>query len=288
MTVWRLENERFQVEISETGGEISHIRDKRESREWMWQPRADVWNNSATQLFPVVGRLIHEGVWSEGQFLPLPAHGFLRRQPFHRINNNSDQLVLEARSTPETWAAWPWKWRVQVHITLHDEGLTFSQHIFNDDTRPFRYSVGWHPGFALPLATETGWWVDFGEEGVNGPFPTRERTLEIKDATPLTTQFPLTSEAFQAGAVYFGGSQQRQIHIRRPDGVTVLTMETGAHDWLALWGVPGEDLLCIEPLAGTTDAPDFDGQIQHKRGFRQLMPGNKQTFDVRLRFAMDA
>lgn len=50
-------------------------------------------------------------------------------------------------------------------------------------------------------------------------------------------------------------------------------MNTGDHPWLALWSVPGNDLLCIEPLDGTTDAPDFNGQLAEKRGSRWLEAG---------------
>lgn len=67
-----------------------------------------------------------------------------------------------------------------------------------------------------------------------------------------------------------------------------MTLETAEYDWLALWGVPGADLLCIEPLAGTTDAPDFDGTVEKKRGIRLLAPNQNQRFSVKLRFTVDA
>lgn len=288
MSVWQLENDRYRVAVNATGAELSSIRDKLTGREWLWQPQPGIWNNSSTQLFPVVGALVHKGFRVDGQFLPLPAHGFLRCQAFTCIEQGADHLVLEARATPETLALWPWCWRVQLQLMLHEDGLRVTQHVFNDDRQSFWYSIGLHPGFALPVASETGWHVRFGEKAVRGPFPTCNRTLVTDGQTQTTTFFPLTESSFRNGAVYFGDSRQQQVRVCAPDGTIVMTLETAKHDWLALWGVPGVDLLCIEPLAGTTDAPDFDGNAENKRGIRQLAPGQSQEFSVRLRFAVDA
>ena len=285
MTVWQLANDRYQMDVMATGGEVSRIRDQRTGREWLWQPQPGVWNNSATQLFPVVGRLIHDGIRENGLFFPLPSHGFLRYQHFERIEQGGNHMLLEARPTPETLAAWPWHWRFQLQLTVHQDGVSISQRVFNDDTRPFWFSLGWHPGFSLPVVTQPGWSVQFGDRAVRGPFLTSNRTLITEGQTQTTTLFPLTNESFRAGAVYFGNC--RQVRVCSPEGRAVITLDISEYDWLALWSVPGANLLCIEPLAGTTDAPDFDGEIEQKRGIRKLMPGQQQTFALKLCLMMD-
>lgn len=288
MDVWTIGNERFQVSLNARGGELSSLRDKQTGREWLWQPQPDVWNNSATQLFPVVGGLVQGGIRVNGHFLALAPHGFLRHQTFSCLRKGSNHLLLEARATTETMGQWPWRWRITYEVTLETDGISVSQHVFNDDDRPFWYSIGWHPGFALPVASQPGWRVEFADTPVRGPFFTRDRTLEIDGQAQTTQAFSLEASSFREGAVYFGNCQQRQIGIRNPEGIVVMSLETGAQDWLALWGVAGADLLCIEPLAGTTDAPGFKGDIVNKRGIRQLMPGHSEAFGIRLRFAVDA
>lgn len=285
---WLLENSHFRAQVSPTGGELSALWDKRKGKHLLWQPDKGIWNNSATQLFPVVGRLIHEGLWQGQRFLPLPAHGFLRHQVFRCLDAQDDQLLLEACETEATLACWPWRWRVQLAVKLLDDGIRISQTVCNPDETAFHYSLGWHPGFALPVATQSGWQVRFDGESVTGPLFTRNRTLEIPENPPLSCEFPLTEHCFQDGAVYFGNCRQRRLDVCTPEGAPVLSVETGAQDWLALWGVPGADLLCIEPLAGTTDAPNFAGQMAHKRGMHRLMPGEQKTFETRIRFAVDA
>ena len=288
MSRWSLENERYHVSVRAKGGEVSSIKDKTQAREWLWQPQSGVWNNSATQLFPVIGRLIHDGVWNEGVFLPLSAHGFLRHQIFSCVKHEADQLIIEARSTAETLEFWPWKWRVQLHLKLHHDGVSVTQRVINDDSRAFRYSIGWHPGFALPVAKQPGWEVIFDKGPVNGADPTADRTLAVANTAANLQTFSLAEDTFAKGAIYFAECQNHAIAVRSPDGRNVMCLETGAQEWLALWGVPGADLLCIEPLAGTTDAPDFDGRLEEKRGVQLLEPEEAQEWSVRLRFAVDA
>ena len=287
-SVWKAENTRFQLHVAAEGGEIISLWDKRFCREWFWLPQKGIWNNSATQLFPVVGRLIHDGLWQEEHFFPLPAHGFLRQQHFACIEESVSALTLETRACESTLGVWPWHWRVVVQYELTDEGLVFSQTVTNEDETPFWFSLGWHPGFALPVAAEAGWSVRFGESGVSGPFATHDRTLVVPEVSARVARFSLGATSFNHGAVYFGECQNQDIQVCSPEGTPVLEMDTGERSWLALWGVPGADLLCIEPLAGTTDAPDFDGQVSHKRGMQQLAPGQSRTFTVRLRFPLDA
>ena len=67
---WRLENTRFRITVQAMGAELSLLWDSERQRNWMWRPLPGVWNNSATQLFPVVGQLIHNGLWQGERFFP--------------------------------------------------------------------------------------------------------------------------------------------------------------------------------------------------------------------------
>lgn len=129
MNVWQLENNRFLVVVNAAGGELSSLRDKSTGREWLWQRQPGVWNNSATQLFPVVGALIHEGLRVDNRHLPLPAHGFLRHQTFTCLEQGVNHLLLEACSTSKTLGVWPWCWRIQLRLMLHEFGVSVTQRV---------------------------------------------------------------------------------------------------------------------------------------------------------------
>jgi len=196
--------------------------------------------------------------------------------------------VLEAGANDATLALWPWRWRIEASIELTDDGLIFHQQVFNEDSEPFWFSVGWHPGFALPVAEQSGWQVKFGYKAVNGPFPTCDRTLIVPEYASPTEFFTLQDKSFSQGAIYFDNSQNQRIQVCSPEGGKVIEIETSEYSWLALWGIPGANFLCIEPLAGTTDAPDFNGQAAYKRGMQLLGSSQNRIFTVRLRFPLDA
>ena len=113
--MWTLENQRYTATVQATGGELVSLWHKQTRTERLWQPQAAVWNHTATPLFPVVGRLIHDGLWLDGEFWPLPAHGFLREQTFYCVEQTSDTLTLEACSTAQTLKLWPRRWGCGRH-----------------------------------------------------------------------------------------------------------------------------------------------------------------------------
>lgn len=285
---WQLENARFQVTINPTGAELTRLWDKYLQRNWMWQPQPGIWNNVATQLFPVVGQLIHRGLWQDERFFPLAAHGFMRHHPFRCCEQHATRLVIEACDNDSSRAVWPFAWRMRITWQLTDDGLEISWQVHNPGNERWGYSLGWHPGFALPVAREEGWFIRFSGGAPCGPFPTQQRTLIIDDDAPKVDIFPLTAQAFNAGAIYVAGMQHCQIAICSPSGEARIMLTTGDQPWLALWGVPGADLLCVEPLSGTTDAPDFDGQIAHKRGIRWLEPAQTHVHHLAMRFPADS
>ncbi len=282
---WHLENARFLMTVKANGAELSQLWDKDCQRDWIWSPQPDVWNHSATQLFPVVGRLIHNGLWQEERFFPLSAHGFLRYQAFECVEQDASRLVIEVSDSASTREAWPFAWRVRIEWALSDNGFSVVWRVMNRDRQPWGYSLGWHPGFALPVASQPGWQVRF-TRACSGPFATVERTLVIPDAPPDVTAFTLQRDSFANGAVYFNLPESARWVLCSPDGCEQIVF-SGSQPWIALWGVPGADLLCVEPLSGTTDDPLFDGQIAHKRGIQWLHPGEEHRHWVSARFPAD-
>lgn len=286
MCIWTLENARWRIAINAQGAQLCEGWDKRQQRAWLWTADPAVWNSSATQLFPVVGRLIHSGLYCDDEFWPLPAHGFLRQQRFRLVEQRDQTLTLCCEDNDATRAIWPFRWRMTIRWQLSDAGVTVSWRVENLDHRVFPFALGWHPGFALPVASEPGWSVRF-QRPVSGPFFTRDRTLDIPDSPPETTTFALAADAFAQGAVYFGDMADCGVAVVSPQGERVLHLHSPQTPWLALWGVPGADLLCIEPLTGTTDDPAFNGDVYHKRGMRWLAPGEAYHQQLSVTLAED-
>ncbi|TKI03957.1 aldose epimerase family protein [Martelella alba] len=288
MTILTLDNRMLTLSVRLQGAEMCGLTENAagRSRHWLWRPGETGWQSSAPILFPIVGQLRHNGVYYAGQFWPLPAHGFLRRQPFTLVEQRKDRLRLCCSDSEETRRLWPFRWGLLVAFKLYDRQVCVTYRLTNRGDTPLWFSLGSHPGFALPIHRYPGWKIGFHSPACRGPWPTYRRTLAIAaDAdTPRVSELPLSDETFRNGALYFSRAEQQRLDIIDPRGHTALRFNTGDHPWLALWSQPGADLLCIEPLFGTTDAPDANGQLQHKRGIQQLSAGD--TFYCRYSFTV--
>ncbi|WP_312982270.1 hypothetical protein [Atlantibacter sp.] len=279
---WTLENPRWRMAVSSQGAEMRLLTEKTAAREWLWTPDDKTWKSTAPLLFPVIGRLIHEGLWDDMKFYPLPAHGFLRHQTFSLLQHSPTTLRLISRATEQTLNVWPFLFSVQVDYQLLETGVRITWRVTNQDGKPLCFALGYHPGFALPVANEPGWRVTFDDADVTGPFYTHNRTLSLAQNAGVVREFALMPETFCNGAVYFAECQGSRVSVVSPEGRTVLQCRLTNQPWIALWGVPGADLLCIEPLSGTTDAPDASGQQRDKRGMQWLAAGAvyQQQLDI--------
>lgn len=244
--------------------------------ERLWQPRPDVWSSVSPLLFPVVGRLRHGGLMIGDMVYPLDAHGFARRRRFRLLGLDDRSVTLVDDDDAETRALWPFAYQIQVVHRVTPLGFASTFQVANRGDVPLGFSLGAHPGFALPIVSRPGWAVRFSGEGCTGPHPTRDRLLEVT-AAPVCRSIALEAEAFRDGAVYFGAAAGRTVSVITPTGGEAMTLTLGGQSWLALWSVPGADLLCLEPLHGTTDAPDASGRLTDKRGILWLAPGKTWT-----------
>ncbi|KMK81440.1 aldose epimerase family protein [Pectobacterium brasiliense] len=286
MNTLTLSNTQLTLQVHPNGAEMRSLTDAQ--REWLWQPGDTGWQSTAPLLFPVVGQLVHQGVYHYGKHWPLPAHGFLRHQRFTVVEQRQEALHLRCHDTPETLAMWPFRWQLDVQYELHDRRVAVRYRLVNTDDNTQWFSLGSHPGFAIPIGQESDWHVHFSPARCRGPWPTHQRTLTVNDVAPapIADVLPLTSETFANGALYFSHAEQQIIDVISPSGTSLIQLCTDMHPWLALWSEPGADLLCIEPLFGTTDAPDFTGELRHKRGIVALQSGER--FECSFNFTVNA
>ena len=72
-----IDNGILQVQVDDYGAQIKSV--KYHGKERAWQNDNGAWKDTAPLLFPVCG---HFGVTVEGKTYDMPAHGFVKKQPF--------------------------------------------------------------------------------------------------------------------------------------------------------------------------------------------------------------
>ena len=95
MDGWTLENSRWRVRVAAQGAELCEWWDKTRRSNRLWQPQAGVWNSSATQLFPVVGRLVHDLVTEkQGSISAEHGVGQLRRDELRHYKSPLEMELM--------------------------------------------------------------------------------------------------------------------------------------------------------------------------------------------------
>jgi glucose-6-phosphate 1-epimerase len=90
------------------------------------------------------------------QFGPgvLLKHGFARLHPWQALSISSDEALLSLAENPATLGLWPHRFRLELQIRLRQRELYQQLTVLNTCSKAFAFTVGLHPYFAVPQATE--------------------------------------------------------------------------------------------------------------------------------------
>ena len=152
----------------EHGGELASLEVyfDGEWRELLYRARdyseSDGWRGKAPFLWPAVGMTldpggIGRGFTVDGQFFPMPGHGFARDRAWRLAHHGADDggafvtLVLESDSG--TRAHYPFDFRISVgyHIAGDRLSIEYTIQAGADNVGPMPFSIGNHVTFRAPL-----------------------------------------------------------------------------------------------------------------------------------------
>ena len=118
--------------------------------EYLWQADPAVWNRSAPNLFPFVGKL-NDGVYRyERKTYPMTPHGFARDLPFALSKRTDTYLQFTLSDTDETRKVYPFSFLFEITYTITGSTLTQTWRVTNTGKRAMYFSLGAHPGFVCP------------------------------------------------------------------------------------------------------------------------------------------
>ena len=138
--------------------------------EYIHQKENIGWNNSDTEMFPVIGPTIKNNhiVSTEKGNAILDQHGLLREFDYFLIDNNQKAAIFEKKYTKNTllknrkypnksseeYVFWPYDFSFEKKFILTNETLEIVFEIISEKNMP--YMLGYHPAFELSgFSTET-------------------------------------------------------------------------------------------------------------------------------------
>ena len=257
----------------------------------IWAKDANVWDQTAPILFPVVGATREARIRVGDKTYPLGLHGFAWKKRFIIAERRDDYLRLALEDDTETRALYPFAFRLEIEFRLGPSALENSLVVTNTGATPLPYACGVHPAFRWPLAGSTAeHCIEFEKDerasvpiiAPGGLFTRRKRPVALMDR-----RLPLSGALMTHEALCFLDARSRRLDFDNGAGARLVAeLEDFPH--IALWSLPPAPFLCIEAWTGHGDPEGFMGDLFEKPSMRILAPGERARHGAVFAFEKDA
>src|SRR5690348_4374973 len=163
----KISTPQLSAEIHPLGAQLYSLRDQA-GRDLQWNGDPAIWKGRAPILFPIVGALVGNAYRLDGRVYALSRHGFARDRLFSLISAGPANAQLRLDWDAETFAVYPFRFRLDMHFQLSGVSLRISASLRNlEDRETLPASFGFHPAFRWPLPygeTRSGHFLEFEKE----------------------------------------------------------------------------------------------------------------------------
>jgi galactose mutarotase-like enzyme len=276
MNLYRLQNEYIAISVSAAGAELKSLVSNPAGREWMWQGSPEFWPRTSPVLFPVVGKLQDNAFYWKGRQFPLSQHGFARDMEFEVIHSGKDSLQFRLKANGQSRRHYPFEFSLIIQYRLEVQSLIITYRVENEGQDLMPFSIGAHPGFALPSWPSRKCWLEFEKEENLVALTLKDGLISGETGREISLHNRLlenTAELFLKDALVFSGLRSNWIGIRQQDNPEQLRLHFSGFPFMGIWSKPGAPFVCIEPWFGHADPAGFSGELSEKPGICLLRPG---------------
>ncbi len=288
---YTIENDKLKISVNSLGAELCSVVCKADGVEHIWEGDPALWGEQAPILFPYAGRLPNKKFSVKGQVFDGQIHGFAKRLEHTMVRCESNILVMELKSSPETLALWPFRFRLESTFLLDGDTLHHTLRIKNTDTEDITFGIGFHPGFAVPFdakhtyadyelrfdCLESPLCLDTSNGGLVG-----DKTYYLgKNITAI----PLDAHLFDNDSHLMVGLHSKTLGIYEKDSDRAVVCGIGNAPYTLIWSARGEPrFVCIEPWQSTPSPLTEDISWENKPAAARLAPGDRYEVTMRTAF----
>lgn len=258
--IFYLENDILKIAIDTHGAELSSIFNKKAQKEMLWQGDSRFWGRKSPVLFPVVGKYKDCKTTYNGKEYSLGQHGFARDSEFTLTEKTDNKLSFELKSSEETLAKYPFKFRLVCSFLLQSNKITVGWNVKNTDDKEIYFSIGAHPAFYCKkgetVLTMNGDNIKYNLLNADGLYTSPKYDVE--------SSFILNDGIFDNDALVIENSGVNEIALADNDK-PYLTVKFSA-PLFGIWSPAKKNapFVCIEPWYGRCDSEDFCGDITER------------------------
>ena len=266
--IHQLENEEVILAVDTKACEIAGFRRKDKDIEYMWDGDPKYWSNRNPILFPHVSSPKDKILNFKGEDHKVNNHGVCRHAEFRFLEKGTDYLLFELEDNEETYAQYPYHFRMEVRYTLKDNQVSVDYTVYNEREEKLIFGFGLHPAFNCPLDPKK----DFSDYRVE---------FECEDVEGSV--LPLSYELFERYPTYvIHDPKSRRFTLTDGENSVIMETEEGFRIF-ALW-TPKAPFVCLEPWVNTLDDEPEIRVFENAKGNIVLDKG--QEYRIGYRFAI--
>ena len=148
---YTIENEYLKLTVTTWGAQVKSVVRKCDGVEHIWQADKSVWGYHAPILFPHAGKVVDGKIEAKGGVYESGQHGFARLMEHEFVDQTADTIVLELCSNAETYARFPYEFRLVSTFTLEGDTVHHTLTVENLDEESLPFGIGYHPAFTVPF-----------------------------------------------------------------------------------------------------------------------------------------
>lgn len=282
---YTIENEKLKISVNSLGAELCSVICKEDGVEHIWEGDPDCWRGQAPILFPYAGRVPGGQFSVSGQVFEGKPHGFARNFEHTMVRCESNILVMQLKSTPETFALWPFGFRLESTFLLDGDTLHHTLRVENTGQEAITFGIGFHPGFAIPFDgahTYKDYVLRF--EKLESPLCLDTSCGGLLSGKTYylgknVQEIPIDEQLFANDSHLMTGLHSKTLGIYEKDSSRGVICTIGNAPYNLIWSAPGAPrFVCIEPWQSTPSPADGDITWENKPAAACLAPG--ETYET--------
>ena len=210
---YKIENEFFTCEADDMGAQLHSLKSKENGKEYIWQGNSEIWYGQAPVLFPVIGQLINDKYFYNGNEYSMPKHGLARKLPFKVKECDGSKMVFSLESDENTLKSYPFEFEYLVSFELKEKTLVNTMTVINKTNGKMYFSVGAHPAFNCAV----GDIIEFEKEETLATERIDSDNLIIDKKFPFMENeksFVISKEIFEPDALILSDIKSEKLRIK--------------------------------------------------------------------------
>lgn len=273
-----IENEVLKISVKRFGCELTSVKSKVSSYEYLWQGNPEIWSGQSPILFPIIGRLIDDKYTLDGKEYEMEKHGFGRRNDWEFIEKDDNSLSFRLSENENTLKAYPYRFDLIVKFILDGNRLTVEHKIINKNNCTMYFSIGAHPAFNCEIGDKL---IFDSNETLETIKIDLVKSLRLPDTVPLLKnekEIIITEDIFKEDALIFEGVKSENITLVNKESGRSIKFNLGNAPYLGIWAKPGAPYVCIEPWYGVNDSTEKKADFSQKDAINSVKPDSSFTF----------